>query len=125
MGRRRPCSDRAKERREDANPDYVGAEEATANLQSLHSVAPPGHPNALDPLREAELHRQIIENSKFLGGDVEHTHLVKGLDFALLQKVRPSIPVLPCCAARSRSVNLSWPASPYDGKYKRGSSANS
>ena len=28
-----------------------------------------------------------IEESKFLGGDLEHTHLVKGLDFALLQKV--------------------------------------
>ena len=26
--------------------------------------------------------------SKFLGGDLEHTHLVKGLDFALLDKVR-------------------------------------
>lgn len=29
-----------------------------------------------------------IEESKFLGGDVEHTHLVKGLDYALLQKLR-------------------------------------
>lgn len=29
-----------------------------------------------------------IEDSKFLGGDVDHTHLVKGLDFALLQKVK-------------------------------------
>ena len=28
-----------------------------------------------------------IQESKFLGGDMEHTHLVKGLDFALLQKV--------------------------------------
>ncbi|EFN50558.1 hypothetical protein CHLNCDRAFT_136594, partial [Chlorella variabilis] len=28
------------------------------------------------------------EDSKYLGGDVAHTHLVKGLDFALLQKVR-------------------------------------
>ena len=28
-----------------------------------------------------------VEDSKFLGGDVEHTHLVKGLDYALLQKV--------------------------------------
>ncbi len=28
------------------------------------------------------------EQSKFLGGDVEHTFLVKGLDYALLQKVR-------------------------------------
>ena len=28
------------------------------------------------------------EDSKYLGGDVAHTHLVKGLDFALLQKAR-------------------------------------
>ena len=32
-----------------------------------------------------------IQESKFLGGDMEHTHLVKGLDFALLQKVRSEI----------------------------------
>ncbi len=32
--------------------------------------------------------RQIIEESKYLGGDLEHTHLVKGLDYALLQKVK-------------------------------------
>lgn len=29
----------------------------------------------------------MIQESKFLGGDMEHTHLVKGLDYALLQKV--------------------------------------
>jgi hypothetical protein len=28
------------------------------------------------------------EQTKFIGGDLEHTHLVKGLDFALLQKNR-------------------------------------
>lgn len=28
------------------------------------------------------------EQTKFLGGDVEHTHLVKGLDYALLRKLR-------------------------------------
>ncbi len=27
-----------------------------------------------------------VEDSKFLGGDLKHTHLVKGLDYALLQK---------------------------------------
>jgi hypothetical protein len=27
------------------------------------------------------------KDSKYLGGDIAHTHLVKGLDFALLQKV--------------------------------------
>lgn len=35
----------------------------------------------------AERRKQAIQESKFLGGDMEHTHLVKGLDFALLQKV--------------------------------------
>lgn len=29
-----------------------------------------------------------IEDTKFLGGDLDHTHLVKGLDYALLQKER-------------------------------------
>ena len=32
--------------------------------------------------------QQIIEQSKYLGGDLKHTHLVKGLDYALLQKIR-------------------------------------
>ena len=35
----------------------------------------------------ARQRKQTIAESKFLGGDMEHTHLVKGLDFALLQKV--------------------------------------
>ena len=39
----------------------------------------------------ADRRKQAIENSKYLGGDMEHTHLVKGLDFALLQKVRAEI----------------------------------
>lgn len=51
--------DRAQERREETNPDYQGVEE----------------------FEEVD-----IEKSKYLGGDVEHTHLVKGLDFALLSK---------------------------------------
>ncbi len=37
---------------------------------------------------QAGLSKLSYEESKFLGGDVAHTHLVKGLDFALLQKVR-------------------------------------
>ena len=35
--------------------------------------------------------KQMIQESKFLGGDMEHTHLVKGLDYALLQKVRSEL----------------------------------
>ncbi len=36
---------------------------------------------------EAALAELSVKDSKFLGGDVEHTHLVKGLDYALLRKV--------------------------------------
>ncbi|KAL4180840.1 hypothetical protein AMTRI_Chr12g234400 [Amborella trichopoda] len=74
--------DRAKERREDQNPDYEPTE-----LGSFHAVAPPG---TVD-LRIADAHKISIENSKYLGGDLEHTHLVKGLDYALLHKVRSEI----------------------------------
>lgn len=42
-------------------------------------------------LDAAERRKQMIQESKFLGGDMEHTHLVKGLDYALLQKVRSEI----------------------------------
>eukprot|EP00823_Brevimastigomonas_motovehiculus_P002407 TRINITY_DN1470_c0_g1_i1.p1 TRINITY_DN1470_c0_g1~~TRINITY_DN1470_c0_g1_i1.p1 ORF type:complete len:561 (-),score=163.11 TRINITY_DN1470_c0_g1_i1:107-1789(-) len=53
--------DRAKERRDDANPDYKGVEE-------YHGLA--------------------AEQTRYLGGDAEHTHLVKGLDYQLLTKTR-------------------------------------
>ncbi|XP_020406217.1 suppressor of mec-8 and unc-52 protein homolog 2 isoform X2 [Zea mays] len=73
--------DRAKERREDQNPDYEPTE-----LGSFHAVAPPG-----SDLRLADAHKISIEKSKYLGGDLEHTHLVKGLGYALLHKVRSEI----------------------------------
>lgn len=73
--------DRAKERREDQNPDYEPTE-----LGSFHAVAPPG-----TDLRLADAQKISIEKSKYLGGDLEHTHLVKGLDYALLHKVRSEI----------------------------------
>ncbi|KAL5205185.1 hypothetical protein ABZP36_033394 [Zizania latifolia] len=73
--------DRAKERREDQNPDYEPTE-----LGSFHAVAPPG-----TDLMLAVAHKISIEKSKYLGGDLEHTHLVKGLDYALLLKVRSEI----------------------------------
>ncbi|GAB4853692.1 Smu-2 suppressor of mec-8 and unc-52 protein [Ancistrocladus abbreviatus] len=73
--------DRAKERREDQNPDYEPTE------LGFHAVAPPG---TVD-IRSADANKLSIEKSKYLGGDVEHTHLVKGLDYALLHKVRSEI----------------------------------
>ncbi|KAJ3684415.1 hypothetical protein LUZ61_013579 [Rhynchospora tenuis] len=74
--------DRAKERREDQNPDYEPTE-----LGAFHAVAPPGTVE----LGSADAHKLAIEKSKYLGGDLEHTHLVKGLDYALLNKVRSEI----------------------------------
>lgn len=37
---------------------------------------------------DVEMTGKTIEDTKFLGGDLEHTHLVKGLDYALLNKVK-------------------------------------
>jgi hypothetical protein len=45
-----------------------------------------------DHLKEKETQERIAslstEQTKFLGGDIDHTHLVKGLDYALLEKIR-------------------------------------
>ncbi|KAL6220868.1 hypothetical protein ACLB2K_008621 [Fragaria x ananassa] len=74
--------DRAKERRDEKNPDYEANQ-----LGSFHAVAPPGNVD----LGAADVQKLSIEKSKYLGGDLEHTHLVKGLDYALLTKVRSEI----------------------------------
>ncbi|EKX43631.1 hypothetical protein GUITHDRAFT_153228 [Guillardia theta CCMP2712] len=54
--------DRAKERRMGISSEFMISEDAVKDL--------------------------TVEESKYLGGDMEHTHLVKGLDFALLAKMR-------------------------------------
>lgn len=69
--------DRAEERRKGLNPDYE--RNAMSGL--------PGN-DQLNPTMS-------VEETKYLGGDLEHTHLVKGLDYALLQKV--SICSAPSC----------------------------
>ena len=47
-----------------------------------------GPPQQFVSTKTAEQIQQEIADSKYLGGDMEHTHLVKGLDFALLNKMR-------------------------------------
>jgi hypothetical protein len=94
--------DRAEERRKGLNVDYQNVDEELSSILQARGVGDAVNPAALS-----------IEDSKFLGGDVEHTHLVKGLDFALLQKVRgwPSPPPPPprpaagrCCQATLLSL---------------------
>lgn len=68
------CRDRAEERRRGINPDYTSANQLAAAL-----------PGAID------VNSLSVEETKYLGGDLEHTHLVKGLDYALLQKVGGSL----------------------------------
>ncbi|ETV70458.1 hypothetical protein, variant [Aphanomyces astaci] len=55
--------DRAAERRAGVNQDYEGLEDINTDEMD-------------------------IETSKFLGGDMKHTHLVKGLDLALLAQLK-------------------------------------
>lgn len=80
--------DRARERRDGANPDYQPSDNA-GSANAYRAVAP----DLKSGLDAAERRKQVIQESKFLGGDMEHTHLVKGLDYALLQKVRSEIVV--------------------------------
>ncbi|KAJ2058390.1 hypothetical protein GGI17_005052 [Coemansia sp. S146] len=61
--------DRAAERREGGAGDYADSEQLLSHI---------GHKDK----------RAEYEQSKYLGGDVAHTHLVKGLDFLLLEKMR-------------------------------------
>ncbi|XP_005178671.2 protein Red [Musca domestica] len=83
--------DRARERRDGANPDYqnVGTPGHNSTTNAYRAVAP----DMKSGIDAAERRRRIIQESKFLGGDMEHTHLVKGLDYALLQKVRSELQV--------------------------------
>ncbi|XP_066583411.1 protein Red [Prorops nasuta] len=78
--------DRARERRDGTNQDYQ-AEDPMNSASAYRAVAP----DLKSGIDAAERRRQMIQQSKFLGGDMEHTHLVKGLDYALLQKVRSEI----------------------------------
>jgi len=82
----RKYRDRARERRDGANPDYQN-EDPISTMAGYRAVAP----DAKSGLDAAERRKQMIQESKFLGGDMEHTHLVKGLDYALLSKVRSEI----------------------------------
>ncbi|KAJ1552520.1 hypothetical protein HK405_011022, partial [Cladochytrium tenue] len=73
--------DRAQERRDGANPDY---EDSEAILERLSYLAAQADDTEADP----DSRKAVYQQSKYLGGDVHHTHLVKGLDYALLRKTR-------------------------------------
>lgn len=77
--------DRARERREGLNKDF---ELDPDDLKISNPIDSAQYDEADQQIDEEERRRQQIEESKYLGGDVEHTHLVKGLDFALLEKVK-------------------------------------
>jgi len=85
--------DRAGERREGSNADYNAEDVQLADrFHELNEQAAGLEGNQLAaPTKTNEQRQAEIENSKYLGGDMEHTHLVKGLDFALLNKVRSEI----------------------------------
>ncbi|KAJ2940262.1 hypothetical protein O0L34_g11831 [Tuta absoluta] len=78
--------DRARERRDGSND--IGPTDPTSNTSSAYRAVAPDVKSGMDA---KERRRQMIQESKYLGGDMEHTHLVKGLDYALLQKVRSEI----------------------------------
>lgn len=74
--------DRAQERREGLvssssvanNPEDMGGMDNGPTSSGYHAVAP----DAKSLIDAAERRKRMIQESKFLGGDMEHTHLVKG-----------------------------------------------
>ncbi|KAJ3076186.1 hypothetical protein HDU98_005070 [Podochytrium sp. JEL0797] len=72
--------DRAKERRLGVNPDYKDSEQIIASMAQAEQLE-----------TDEDAAKLQYEQSKFLGGDVEHTHLVKGLDFVLLKKLKSEL----------------------------------
>lgn len=59
-----------------------------------------------------QLARLDAEQSKFLGGDVEHTHLVKGLDYALLAQLKREKHKLQQAAEDAKQRTSGEPAAP-------------
>lgn len=78
--------DRAQERRDRTNNE-PSLNDELIKTSGYHAVAP----DIKSGINAQEIRHKLIEESKYLGGDLEHTHLVKGLDYALLQKVREEI----------------------------------
>lgn len=90
--------DRAAERRKEQGGRqsyYDEEEERQAKKEAAEQVAASNAPTFAQLGEREDIlqqqHRVSIHQSKYLGGDIEHTHLVKGLDFALLQKTRAEL----------------------------------
>ncbi|KAI8817552.1 RED-like protein N-terminal region-domain-containing protein [Fimicolochytrium jonesii] len=79
--------DRAKERRKGVNPDYVETEQMLAVLNAGEQPQMFAAGKEMEPSTPNVSYAQ----SKYLGGDVKHTHMVKGLDYALLEKVQKDL----------------------------------
>ncbi|EHB05967.1 Protein Red [Heterocephalus glaber] len=77
--------DQAKECRDGVNQGYKETE-LISTVTNYKAVGPNEEADS-----STEKRKQLIWQSQFLGGDIEHTHLVKGLDFSLLEKVHAEI----------------------------------
>ncbi|GFS89002.1 protein Red [Nephila pilipes] len=74
--------DKAKERRDGVNnPDYQN-EDPIISAAGYLAVAP----DSKSGLYSAERRSQMFQESEYLGGDIEPSHLVKFLDYVPLQK---------------------------------------
>ncbi|PVZ97962.1 hypothetical protein BB558_006047 [Smittium angustum] len=88
--------DRAAERRKGINIDYKTSESIIEKFQQEVSSTPQvirgetevGFMSSEVSQQTGSLSTLDYEQSKYFGGDTEYTHLVKGLDFLLLEKMR-------------------------------------
>ncbi|TNN07106.1 Protein Red, partial [Schistosoma japonicum] len=118
--------DRAKERRDgklaapteevEEDRELENDDDTLTRTADYRAVAPSSAAGA----SHAERRRMLIQESKYLGGDMEHTHLVKGLDYVLLQKVRLEIQNKEIEAEQALDDELNKP----DNKIMKESSTN-
>ncbi|CAH8518253.1 unnamed protein product [Heterobilharzia americana] len=118
--------DRAKERRDgkiaapteeaEDERELENDDDTLTRTADYRAVAPSSAAGA----SHAERRRMLIQESKYLGGDMEHTHLVKGLDYVLLQKVRLEIQNKEIEAEQALDAELNKPEKTKDSTGEEG-----
>ena len=81
--------DRAKERREEEmNNNPSSSSSSISSMTNLTTISSSKNNEFNNNQIEVILSKLSAEETRYLGGDIDHTHLVKGLDYSLLNKIR-------------------------------------
>lgn len=103
---KKPGSGKGKDNADD-DADGTSSKAKNATLMYRDRAAERRQGVNLDMIDAEEFAHFDAEQTKFLGGDMEHTHLVKGLDFALLSQLKREKEKLQQATSAQRQQNSS------------------